>query len=405
MRTPLQERSSQGAGKHIPELYIFRAMALFAVLIIHGTNISVARLDPQSSVYGVYLFANIFSSFAVPAFICVSGFVLFYSYYKKPLTRTVITTFYKKRTKYILVPYLIFSVLYFVIKSLLNPHADVQTAALKFVYQMLTGGAHEHLYYMFLMIQLYFLFPLLLWLMQKGVARSAILFGLAVQWGYIYVNREVIQYMTDLPGVFHKSGSILFSYFAYLMLGAYLGMFYSEVQKWLKRPWNNIRRGLASGILWFVWFALGSFYVYMHYLLRTGATPYHANQYSIVWCGFCLASSVVLLQASFVIYRNLAPKAVNTLIRIGIASFGIYLIHPLVLLFYRMLSLGNTPLEFHVFQFTGFVLSLMVSWLVTEVILRFLPWSWMLVGSVPRDPGYLSHRHKTAVSADKPVSF
>jgi surface polysaccharide O-acyltransferase-like enzyme len=60
--------------QQIAELYIFRALAILAVLAIHGTSYPVAFLEKTSSFYFAYVFINIFSKFAVPAFIFLSGF-------------------------------------------------------------------------------------------------------------------------------------------------------------------------------------------------------------------------------------------------------------------------------------------------------------------------------------------
>lgn len=81
---------------HINELNITRALAILAVLLIHSTSTPVTTLSSDSKLYPFYVFFNIFPKFAVPVFIFLSGFVLFYNYIQKDLTKELIIHFYKK---------------------------------------------------------------------------------------------------------------------------------------------------------------------------------------------------------------------------------------------------------------------------------------------------------------------
>lgn len=54
--------------ERIMELDIFRSFAIMAVLLIHATSTTLVTTQGTSSYYP-YLFANIFSKFAVPVFI------------------------------------------------------------------------------------------------------------------------------------------------------------------------------------------------------------------------------------------------------------------------------------------------------------------------------------------------
>lgn len=93
---------------HINELNITRALAILAVLLIHSTSTPVTALSSDSKLYPFYVFFNISPKFAVPVFIFLSGFVLFYNYIQKDLTKELIKNFYKKRVTQILIPYLFF---------------------------------------------------------------------------------------------------------------------------------------------------------------------------------------------------------------------------------------------------------------------------------------------------------
>ncbi|MEX1031613.1 MAG: acyltransferase family protein [Paenibacillaceae bacterium] len=154
--------------EQIREIYIFRAIAILAVIMIHATSESIGKINKESLYYPLYNGLNIFSSFAVPTFIFLSGLVMFYSYYDRDLTRATLLAFYKKRLLYIVLPYVVISTIYFAMKLTLNAHMTFGTGLKQYVYQLLTGGAYTHLYFVFLIIQFYLLFPLLLLLQDSG---------------------------------------------------------------------------------------------------------------------------------------------------------------------------------------------------------------------------------------------
>src|SRR5438105_649855 len=76
----LPRSTSMGKKPKIVEIDIIRAIAILAVVVIHGTSNAV--MLPLGTVSQAVFFAvNRLSHFTVPVFIWVSGLVLFYSYY------------------------------------------------------------------------------------------------------------------------------------------------------------------------------------------------------------------------------------------------------------------------------------------------------------------------------------
>lgn len=158
-----------GQKERIPQLDIFRAISIFAVMAIHATSRTLAE-TLNTPLFHLFLFINKFSQFAVPSFVFLSGFVLFYNYIDRPLTGKTLGKFYSRRLIYILVPYIVFSLLYFVLKLYAGNQWSMppQEMAAKMAKYVLTGTAYTHLYYVIIIIQFYVLFPLLLWCLQKA---------------------------------------------------------------------------------------------------------------------------------------------------------------------------------------------------------------------------------------------
>lgn len=221
-----------GHKERIPQLDIFRAIAIFAVLAIHATSRTLSE-TMGTGMFHPFLFINKFSQFAVPSFVFLSGFVLFYNYIDRPLSGKTLGKFYSRRLIYIIVPYFIFSLLYFCLKMTAGhtwnmPLDDMAAKLWKYLW---TGTAYTHLYYIIIIIQFYVLFPLMLWCLQKvrRLAAWAPVIGLALQWGFVLLNKYMVN-----NGYWQLSkGSLAITYFSYFLLGAAVAVYYGSLKKWL----------------------------------------------------------------------------------------------------------------------------------------------------------------------------
>lgn len=370
---------------HIPEIDILRTIAILAVIMIHSTGFMLTKTAKDSGSYLPYSFLQNLSAFAVPVFLFVSGFVLFYSYLDKPLTSRTLGSFYRKRILTAVVPYLAFSVIYYVVRHRSDPNLLTLPTLRHFGYLLLAGQAYTHLYYMIVIIQFYLLFPLLLYAMKKIKSPLIVLAVSALlQWAYYFVNREVIVKLTNIPEVFHQTGDFFTSYLAYFMFGAFLAAHSGRFMAFAKYE-APFRNGLTRFIPWIfilaVWFGTGIYYAYINYMGAAHKVWATSQTFQSVWFVYNLSSGVVLFRLSFWLYRRLGSRWRQALLSIGQCSFGVYLLHPLVLLYYRKLPLSGNPLMFHLFFIGEFAAALLVSWAVTYVIMRSSRWSWVLFGS------------------------
>ena len=231
--------------------------------------------------------------FGTPTFIFLSSLVLFYNYYDRPTTKKLIGGFYKKRLLYIIIPYTLFSVFYFAMSHYLHyqgrPFGETMES---FVQKLLTGKAYTHLYFVFISIQFYVLFPLVLWLFKKvpQLAKWAIPIGLVIQWTFILMNK----YYWQVP----NKGSWALSYIAYFMLGAFIGIYYPKLKAWLVISRANARphRITAWVVLWIAWATAGIGHVYIYYNSRSHGTGYNSTLYELMWNMHTYLGALVLLQ-------------------------------------------------------------------------------------------------------------
>lgn len=375
--------------ERLPQLDLFRAFAIICVIQVHAFSFAAAEQALSSPVHYFYNWMNIFFRIGTSSFIFLSSFVLFYNYYDKPYTRERIGRFYKKRLTYIILPYLLVSCCYFLVvawytKELVN----LPTMQLlgKLGVQLLTGSAYTHLYFVFISIQFYLLFPLLLWLIQKmGRSKVAVAWiipvGLAIQWAFFIWNKYDLQLA--------NKGSFAPSYFSFYLLGAAVAVYFDTIKDWLGKSWKaaTSRQKIATASLWGGWLLLSIIDVQLYYMLRQ--RMYVANTYifELVWNLHLLLSALVLFKAAFAVYRIGTERWIRWLTRLGELSFAIYLFHPAVLLVYRQLRyrlIGETiGTQYFFYILCGSVLALALSWLFTQVCFKLLPFASVFLGNVP----------------------
>jgi peptidoglycan/LPS O-acetylase OafA/YrhL len=376
MNTARQER--------LPQLDIFRALAILGVLHVHSSSFAAGEQALQSPYYYWLNWINIFFKFGTPSFIFLSSFVLFYNYYGRPVTRSLIINFYRRRLKYILLPYLLASMGYYALALYMNGQLTQNFGdnLSSFVRALFTGSAYAHLYFVFISIQFYLLFPVLLKLLQSSrfLVRWAVPLGFALQWGFIFWNKYELHIV--------EKGSLAISYLAYYMMGAFIAIHFDKVKIWLIKPWGE--QSLAqkgwTALLVSSWFIAAFIHVQLWYVARHFGVWTDSLWYELLWNVHTILSALVLLYATFLIYRKAPRVIVACLTRLGELSFAIYLIHPLLLAIYRRFRY-HIPLEsltYVLFIYGGLVFALGGSWLLVQFAFRRIPKSWIFFGSVPR---------------------
>lgn len=383
--------------ERIPELNLVRAIAIIGVLCVHSTSNAIVEMT-DSNYYWLYNFVNIFMKYGTPTFIFLSSFVLFYNYYTRPLDKKLVTNFYKKRFVYILLPYFLLSVLYFVVlHNMFYQGRPFDESLITFIEKLFTGKAYTHLYFVFINMQFYLIFPLVLWLLKKypSVVKWSVLIGLFIQWAFIFSNK----YGFQVP----NKGSWAFSYFSYFMLGAFMGVYFPQIKQWFVISRANATKGRVASwiLLWVVWFTAGLAHVYIYYLLRLEIATYNTLWYELFWNAHTLACALAIIQIAYWFYHNGPALIVKPLNRLGALSFGMYLIHPFFLLFYREYppETGASWL-IHLWYASGFAIALVASWIVVGLAARFVPYAWIVFGNLPKPkPRLVPQQHSRQMDA------
>lgn len=371
-------------NENVNELNVLRAIAILGVLTVHATSASTLKLVKHDS-FAVYNVINTLALFCVPAFVFLTGFTLFYHYGPgRDMRIGDWGAFYRKKLPQLIIPYVAFSILYQLAKYVIASKMTWDPALLaqfagKFGANLREGTAYPHLYYILVAIQLYVMFPIFYYMVRKWprIGLGLIVLGFAIQWLFFGLHRIELH----LP----NKGTFAFTYFAPFLLGAFAGMYYPRFKAWVdvRKSWRS--RGFRTGttLLWTMWAASAVTYIVVWHITRINNKAMHPLWYEAGYNVFTFTSVLVLLQAIFA-WASRSGRVYRALDLIGTLSFGIYLIHPGMLLLYRKLSPG-IPLTgiYHAWIAGGFVFALIGSVVALLLAYRFVPGATVLLGKVP----------------------
>lgn len=338
------------AKAKIGELDIVRGLAILAVVLIHTTSDGQSyELMGPSHTQLLYFFVNKMCAFAVPLFILVSGLVLFYVYIDNWNAKKA-GQFYLKRVRSVIVPYLLWSFIYYMYDQWLVQPQHVQFDWADFGGKLPWADAKYHLYFMIIIIQFYVLFPPLLWLARKFAwfRRSLPLWGLLVQGGF-YSYGHWVQPLD------HRA-ELCVSYFLFFTFGGWLGIYYEQARKYVLRhaAWL-IPLGIAFGLAYTGMFILDQYRI----------AAFENTWYEAFWTLYGCASAILFIAAAIWMERSWRSLAA-LLTSLGFASFGVYLMHPLILSTWKLrIDAPGSMLGFNLYNLGAFALTLLVPWIAT----------------------------------------
>lgn len=146
--------------KRIIEIDFARAIAMLSVIMIHVTSTYI-HYKSGFTIFdmNVAFVLNQITRFAVPFFVLLSGISL-------ELGKEInsLKQFYKHRLMKIGIPYCFWCTVYY----LYNNHLDFSTISIRsFLENLASGQAAPHLYFMIILMQLYLLFPILKYAVER----------------------------------------------------------------------------------------------------------------------------------------------------------------------------------------------------------------------------------------------
>lgn len=315
---------------------LLRVICAFAVIVIHVSAQFVGAITSNPMYEGVS-FDHILndalyyglSRFAVPCFVMLSGAFLLDNDRNADFSQ-----FYRKSFKKLLIPVFVFSIIYFLydyvllIGKIFVLHKEVLSMALLLepVKQLIAGTPFYHMWYMYMLIGLYALVPMVIRL------KNEIGFDRFEKLAYIFIVVASLAGWVATQKVNWDPG-MSFRYLGYLMIGYVLR----------KRCYENNIRAWVFIVAGLLIETINSFLRYHQILQRIaegdGVYTLYAPHAPLV-----VISSVLLFAGFAYLKTNISIP------RIASASFVIYLVHAGILSCIQIIS---SPKFFALYDVTG----------------------------------------------------
>lgn len=297
-----------------------RALAIFSVILLHVAAPLLTRFD--ASALHVWWVANVYDGlvrFCVPVFLLMSGALIL------PKDHGTISDFLAKRLSRIILPFLFWAAIYIAL-ALYAAYTSNATftlhSALQLTLQKLLHGPALHFWYVYMIIGLYLLFPLLgKWL--RASTNSEIRYFLCIWLVTSVAAFPAIQAYVPEIELIYFSG-----YIGYPVLGYYLT---DRVAVHLPRT-----RHVAMAMLLMGWAVtiIGTFY-------RSSLQ----GQFD-AWFYKYLSPNVIMASCGvFLLFQDRPLPANRTIAFISKHSYGIYLNH--MLFVWAIHAVGLTQYSLH----------------------------------------------------------
>jgi peptidoglycan/LPS O-acetylase OafA/YrhL len=333
----------------LPEIDLIRAIAIIAVVLIHGTS-SATLLPIGSGSQAIFFILNKASLFTVPLFIWISGAVLFYTYYDR-WEPGMSRVFWTKRLRRILIPYGLWSLFYYLFNQVMF-HGHIRFDVIYFLKLLISGNASYHLYYMVIIVQFYLLFPLLITVVRRSswVRRGLIPIGIVIQ-AAAYAFHHGVHPLSEFTSLF-------VSYSALFAFGAFMGIHYSAIAAWSERY-----KQLIGSIMCLA----GATFVGMLLLHQYGLASFANSWFELALLVYCMSVPLWAVHWSLKRLTN-SPKLSTALTSLGAVSFGIYLVHPALLtLWGRLTPIQDQLWLYDLHTASSILIGLLGSWLLVRL--------------------------------------
>lgn len=294
---------------------VLRVLATLTVINLHAT---APLLYEAESVYtNIWWIGNISdaaSRWSVPAFIMISGMFLL-----NPSKNESITTFFKKRFLKVIIPLMFWSAMFTLWKM---KHSIVHDSNFvipfkNFFLDFITGQAYYHLWFVYMILGLYIITPVLR-VFLKNADDKDILYFISMWFLINSVFGAIKRFFNINIGIVVE---VLKGFVGYYILGYYL----SKVE--IKKKHRKLI--YISSLFCLAVTIIGTYLL----TIKNNGT---VDEYLY---GYLSINVVVMPAAMFLLFKNIDWSAIfdqhtklsRVVFNLSSASFGIYLMHPIVM--------------------------------------------------------------------------
>lgn len=347
-------------------LDLLRVMACYMVIQVHAGEFfyigPVGNVINGDNAFWVNLYNSVCRS-AVPLFVMLTGYFLL------PIQEEP-AQFFRKRFTRVVIPFLFWCVAY-AFYQFFRGQVDFVTACLNiFKIPVNFGTEVGHLWYVYMLMGLYLFAPIISpWL--KTASRKSIelylgLWGVTLLLPYIHlIYPEVLGecFWNKTPMLYYFSGLL-----GYMVLAFYLRTYMLEKKSW-NIPVGIVLLVVGYGITWYGFHE------------RLGVAEY-VPQLEITWGYECINAAMVAT-GIFLLIKNVKVKNADaccprTITDISLKSYGIYLVH--IMLLNIFFDLFNDLFESAMIKIPLLAVCTFITSYIVIKILSYLPKSKYIIG-------------------------
>jgi peptidoglycan/LPS O-acetylase OafA/YrhL len=300
--------------RHLHYIDLVRVLTVALVIAVHV--LGQEQLPPTLTAGALLAVGHV----SREVFFLLTAFVLVYTYRSRPVRPF---SFWRKRFLYVGVPYVAWSLIYFLAD---NAQLDPVSAALAtFGRSLLDGAARYHLYFLLVSMQIYLFFPLIRALLKATKRYHIVLVGLAAAYQVLFYLAVQRQWdIGPFSWLVRSPDEWLTSYLGFVIAGGIAAWHAEALADWTRAHLRWVFTG--------AWVTIGiGLAVYFGEVLLGGQNPLIASD---------VFQPVTVIESLGVAWAFLGlglrwqdrGRAAGKLIRAGgDASFGIYLAHPLLI--------------------------------------------------------------------------
>ncbi len=336
--------------RYQPQLDLLRIFAAFCVILLHVLSpLHTSAPDFGTRTWHVANLLNEITRIGVPLFLMLTGTLLLPAASTKDFGR-----FYRRRLSRVLIPFLIWNLIYYVYNCTQNGHPILDRA---FFDQLINQGSEYHLWYVYTLIGIYLILPFLARMLETCNDRQIL--WLLILTTFPTTLRPFLNITT--PVYIYLFNPLLEGYLGYVILGYYLNRIPKSRMTAAAIPVCGIA-GFAIGV------GFNYFRSSVDALDFTFNGGYTVNHYLLAASAFLLARYLPL-PSSEQFHRILQ--------KLSSLTYTVYLAHVLVLAqLYKYLPLPTPALRIAVYPFVCFALSMLLAYvleLAKHLLLRIRP--------------------------------
>lgn len=243
------------AKRHLFEIDFMRAFIMLGVLSVHTTSFYNSMNRDATSAF--LTFGALITSlhYTREAFMFMTGLVLFVTYYRRDFQAL---QFWKKRFLLIVVPYLVFNILYILFEGSYQANFNWTIPGLWHnLWVSLATGNQFFLYYILVSMQLYIVFPALLSALRKFerwhlyIFIGSLLFQLCLMW----LDKSVLEHLNagSLPPVIRQldvyRDRFVLTYQFWFVAGGIMACHYERILAFVDRYKRALRWSLVVALV------------------------------------------------------------------------------------------------------------------------------------------------------------